>query len=126
VDEDTVTTVLCTGAADSRVLRTWGRTDRTRADPEAGMHHIYDRAANNIRVAAVTAAARGIVLPVTSVIVGCLGEKVRRRDEELAAAPRSPIPRCSVCNQELAAPFREAGAHPECVAARVPGSAAPA
>lgn len=114
IDEDTVTEVLCTGAADSRVLRTWGRTDRTRADPEAGMHHIPERATDNIRVAAISAALKGMVLPLTSVLIGTIGEKARVRDILLAEHPRAQAPRCSVCNQELAKPFREAGVHTEC------------
>jgi 3-hydroxyisobutyrate dehydrogenase-like beta-hydroxyacid dehydrogenase len=113
VEEDTVTEVLCTGAADSRVLRTWGRTDRTRADPESRLGRSMDPA-KDLRVAAVTAAAHGIVLPVTSTIVGCMAEKLRVRDKELASNSKPPIPRCTICNQELAKPFRSRGVHPEC------------
>jgi len=114
IDEETVTEVLCTGAADSRVLHTWGRTDRTRADPEAGSHHIPERASDNIRVAAISGAAKGLVLPLASVLIGTIGEKVRVRDAELARRGRVDAPRCSVCNQELAKPFRDAGVHTEC------------
>src|SRR5581483_9146550 len=81
IGEDTVTEILCTGAADSRVLRTWGRTDRTRAEQRGT--HFSDDVAKDVRNAAVTAARRGVVLPLASAIAGCLPDQVRARDERL-------------------------------------------
>lgn len=114
IDEDTATEVLCTGAgaADSRVLHTWGRTDRTRAE-QAGTHFSED-VAKDVRSATLTATRRGLVLPLSSTIAGCLPEKARVRDAQLAQAPRPPAPLCSICNQDLAAPFRPLGHHIEC------------
>jgi 3-hydroxyisobutyrate dehydrogenase-like beta-hydroxyacid dehydrogenase len=112
ITEDTVVEVLCTGAADSRVLHTWGRTDRTRAE-QAGTHFSED-VAKDVRSATLTATRRGLVLPISSAIVGCLPEKARVRDEQLAKAPRPLAPRCSICNQDLAGPFRGLGYHIEC------------
>jgi 3-hydroxyisobutyrate dehydrogenase len=41
---------------------------------------------------------------------------IERRDSYLDSLGDAyvPAPRCSVCTLELAAPFRDAGVHPEC------------
>lgn len=112
IDEDAAIEVLCTGAADNRVLHTWGRTDRTRAE-QAGTHFSED-VAKDVRSAAVTATRHGIMVPIASAIAGCLPDKTRARDKQLASSPRPPVPLCSICHQELAAPFRDLGHHTEC------------
>jgi 3-hydroxyisobutyrate dehydrogenase len=122
IDEDAVVDVLCTGAADSRVLRTWGRTDRARVE-QAGSHFIEDPE-KDVRSAVLAAAQHGLVLPVASTICGTLPDKFRERDSYVRQGHRAAIPRCSVCNQELGSPFRAAGAHPEC-ANPLPAQATP-
>src|SRR5205823_7804836 len=105
-----VTDVLSTGAADSRVLRTWGRTDRARVE-QAGSHFIDDPE-KDVRSAVLTAAQHGIVLSVASTICGTLPEKFRERDRYVSQVNGVATARCRVCNQELGSPFRVAGVHP--------------
>jgi 3-hydroxyisobutyrate dehydrogenase-like beta-hydroxyacid dehydrogenase len=112
IGEDEIVGVLCTGAADSRVLRTWGRTDRARVE-QAGSH-FTDDPEKDVRSAVVAAAQRGVMLPVASTIAGTLRDKFRERDIAVDQARARGAPRCTICNQELGFPFRVAAVHPEC------------
>ncbi|WP_176593969.1 NAD(P)-dependent oxidoreductase [Sphingobium sp. EM0848] len=116
ITEDAVTEFVSTGAGDSRGLRTWGRLDRARRSHTlAGTPEIYEIFAKDVRVAAKAAGARGVTLPVAAGIGMMIGQKFRERDKFLADNDMlGPIPTCRICGQELAAPFRAAGTHPEC------------
>jgi len=57
-----------------------------------------------------------VVLPIAAGIGAMMADKMKARDQFLEARGLIvPLPRCTVCNQELAAPYRKAGVHPECV-----------
>jgi 3-hydroxyisobutyrate dehydrogenase-like beta-hydroxyacid dehydrogenase len=116
ISEDAVTRFVTVSAGDSRGIRTWGRLDRIRRTHTlAGTPEIYEIFAKDVRSAAVAAGHRSLTLPVAAVIGELIGAKMAARDRLLEAQEAvSPLPRCAVCNQELAAPFREAGTHPEC------------
>lgn len=116
VSEDSVTEFVTTGAGDSRGLRTWGRIDRARRSHTlAGTPAIYEIFAKDVRTAAKAAGERGVTLPVAAGIGMMIGQKFRERDQYLADNDMlGPIPTCRICGQELAAPFRTAGLHPEC------------
>ena len=116
ISEDAATTFLPTTTADSRGLRTWGRFDRMRQTHTlAGTEGMYDIFSKDMKIAAAAAGQRGVVLPIVSAISAMVVEKARTRDRQLAARGSTPpVPRCPVCTFELAAPFREAGVHPEC------------
>ena len=124
ITEDSVTEFVTTGAGDSRGLRTWGRLDRARRSHTlAGTPAIYEIFAKDVRAAAKAAGDRGVTLPVTAGIGMMIGQKFRERDQFLADNDMlGPIPTCQICGQELAAPFRSAGVHPEC-SAMTPGHA---
>jgi 3-hydroxyisobutyrate dehydrogenase-like beta-hydroxyacid dehydrogenase len=116
ISEDAVTEFVSVGAGDSRNIRTWGRIDRARRSHTlAGTPAIYEIFSKDVRTAALAAGQRGVVLPVAAVIGAMMGEKMKARDQYLEARGLTgPLPRCTLCNQELAAPYRKAGVHPEC------------
>jgi 3-hydroxyisobutyrate dehydrogenase-like beta-hydroxyacid dehydrogenase len=119
ISEDAATSIITVSAGDSRGIRTWGRLDRIRTTHTlAGTPEIYEIFAKDVRCAAVAAGLRGVTLPLTAVIGDLIGPKMSARDGLLEARGDSaPIPRCAICNQELAFRYREGGRHPECVEA---------
>jgi len=113
--EDDVTTAVIASMGDNRGIRTWGRHDRKRAIRAAQGTDWSERMGRDLDEAAIAAGARGINLPVTAMIAEAMPSMLRRRDRELATrGPLEPIPLCRLCDQELAAAFRERGVHPEC------------
>jgi 3-hydroxyisobutyrate dehydrogenase len=119
LSEDAVTTVVVASQGDCRGIRTWGRLDRKRDDREEEGIERGGRMAHDLQEATRIAGLRGVTMPVTAVIAELLPSILRRRDRELSGRPASPpIPRCTGCGQELAAPFRTRGFHPECEDAR--------
>jgi 3-hydroxyisobutyrate dehydrogenase-like beta-hydroxyacid dehydrogenase len=116
ISEDAVTEFVAAGAGDSRSLRTWGRIDRNRRTHTlAGTEAIYDVFSKDVKTAALAAGQRGVILPITATIGASMADKMRKRDAYLEEhGMTGPIPRCQICGQELAAPFRKAGVHPEC------------
>ncbi len=116
ISEDAVTEFVATSAGDSRSLRTWGRIDRSRRSHTlAGTDAIYEIFSKDVKTAALAAGQRGVVLPITAMIGASMAEKMKNRDAFLKARGMTgPIPQCRICGQELAAPFRDAGVHPEC------------
>ena len=117
ISEDDVTEFVTQSAGDSRNIRTWGRMDRARRTHTlAGTAMLYEVFSKDVKTAAVAAGQRGVVLPIAASIGAMMGEKLKARDQYLEARRlTAPISRCSICNQELAAPYRDAGVHPECV-----------
>lgn len=118
ISEDAVTEFVSVGAGDSRNIRTWGRIDRARRSHTlAGTPAIYDIFSKDVRTAALAAGQRGVVLPIAAAIGAMMAEKMKARDQYLEARGLTgPMPRCAVCQQELVAPYRKAGVHPECAA----------
>jgi 3-hydroxyisobutyrate dehydrogenase len=116
ISEDDATRFMTVSAGDSRGIRTWGRLDRARRTHNlAGTPAIYDLQSKDVRNAAIAAGERGVTLPVTAGIGAMMSDKLRQRDEYLERSGRTQaLPRCSVCGQELAVPYRENGVHPEC------------
>jgi 3-hydroxyisobutyrate dehydrogenase-like beta-hydroxyacid dehydrogenase len=116
ISEDAVTKFVTVSAGDSRGIRTWGRMDRARRSHTlAGTPALYEVFSKDVKAAALAAGQRGVVLPIAASIGAMMGEKLKARDQRLEAGGlTAPIPRCSMCNQELAAPYRDAGVHPEC------------
>jgi 3-hydroxyisobutyrate dehydrogenase-like beta-hydroxyacid dehydrogenase len=115
IDEDTMTTAMIASPADSRTMRTWGRHDKRRAARAAKGVDWSERMNRDLQEAAIAGGLRGVTLSVTSVIADALPSLLRRRDRQLAARPpREPAPLCTECGQDLAPPYRESGAHPEC------------
>ena len=116
ITEDAVTRFVTASAGDSRNIRTWGRMDRARRSHTlAGTPALYEVFSKDVKAAALAAGQRGVVLPVAASIGAMMGEKLKARDQYLEARGlTAPIPRCSICNQELAVLYREAGVHPEC------------
>jgi hypothetical protein len=58
-----------------------------------------------------------VAMPLTDAAARTLPSRLEERDRRLALdANRQPVQRCSVCDFELASPFRAAGVHPECIA----------
>jgi 3-hydroxyisobutyrate dehydrogenase-like beta-hydroxyacid dehydrogenase len=116
MDEDAVTSLITTGWADSRHARAWGRQDRRRRERLAADAHAYSRMSRDLRNAVSAARVRDVEMPLTETAAGLLPALLRARDEDPRRwRPGAPAPRCSVCGIELAAPFRSAGAHPECL-----------
>jgi 3-hydroxyisobutyrate dehydrogenase len=118
ISEDAAIGFMTTSAADSRALRTWGRIDRSRrthtlaGSPDA----LYDIFSKDVRTAAQAAGEQGVVLPIAAVIGATMGQKYKERDAYLEAnGMTGPLLLCRICGQELGAPFRKAGAHPECL-----------
>ncbi len=126
ISEDAVTEFVTVSAGDSRNIRTWGRMDRARRSHTlAGTPALYEVFSKDVKAAALAAGQRGVVLPIAASIGAMMGEKLKARDQRLEArALTAPIPRCSMCNHELAAPYRDAGVHPEC-AFDPPGQSTP-
>jgi 3-hydroxyisobutyrate dehydrogenase-like beta-hydroxyacid dehydrogenase len=116
--EDTITTfVTPRSSGNSRGLRTWGRHDRARRERRAASVDWSERMGKDLYEAAIAAGLRGVTLPLTAAAAQMLPMKLRQRDREVDhRGPFHPGPRCSVCDYELAAPFRAAGVHPECAA----------
>jgi 3-hydroxyisobutyrate dehydrogenase len=115
LDEDTVTTMVTVSQGDSRGIRTWGRHDRKRRARMAEGTVWYERMGRDLEEAVIAGGAHGVIMPLTAVAAEALPHKLRQRDRDLEQRPPSPpIPRCTACDQELAAPFRAAGHHPEC------------
>jgi 3-hydroxyisobutyrate dehydrogenase len=115
VDEDTVATVVATSMGDNRGMRTWGRHDRKRAERAAQGVDWSERMGRDLQEAAIAAGQRDVLLPLTAITSEAMPSMLRRRDRELAKRPKAPpIPLCEFCGQELAAPFRLSGLHPEC------------
>ncbi|MGW7545948.1 NAD(P)-dependent oxidoreductase [Streptomyces sp. NPDC054770] len=116
ISEDDATRFLTVSAGDSKGIRTWGRLDRARRTHTlAGTPAVYDVPAKDVRNAAIAAGERGVTLPIAAGIGAMMTYKLRQRDEYLERSGLlQDLPRCSVCDQELAAPYRESGMHPEC------------
>lgn len=115
MSEDTITTVVSASQGDNRGIRTWGRHDRKRRARKAMGVDWSERMGRDLEEAAIAAGARGVTLALTATIAEALPTKLRQRDRELERRPpTAPVPLCGQCDQELAAPFRAAGIHPEC------------
>jgi 3-hydroxyisobutyrate dehydrogenase len=115
LDEEDITTAVIASMGDNRGIRTWGRHDRKRAIRAAQGTDWSERMGRDLEEAAIAAGAHGLTLPITAMIAEAMPTMLRRRDRELAVKPPSdPVPLCSVCDQDLAAAFRERGVHPEC------------
>lgn len=116
ISEDAVTEFIPLGTGDSRNIRTWGRIDRARRSHTlAGTPAIYDIFSKDVKSAAKAAGERGVVLPIAATIGAMMAEKMKVRDQYLEARGLTgPLPRCAICDQELAAPYRKTGVHPEC------------
>jgi len=117
ISEDAVTEFITLGTGDSRNIRTWGRIDRARRSHTlAGTPAIYEIFSKDVKAAAMAAGQRGVVLPIAAGIGAMMADKMKARDQFLEARGLIvPLPRCTVCNQELATPYRKAGVHPECM-----------
>ena len=117
ITEDAVTEFVGASAGDSRALRTWGRVDRARRGHTlAGTPALYDTFSKDVKEAAIAAGQRGVILPIAAAIGASMAEKMKSRDVYLEKhGLTGPIPQCRICGQELAAPYRKEGAHPECV-----------
>jgi 3-hydroxyisobutyrate dehydrogenase len=116
--EDTITTVVSVSQGDSRLIRQWPRIDISRQERrELGesFDELYDMQTKDVRMAAVAGGHRGVVMPMTQTAVTALGWSSVRRDHKIAVEGLPDVPRCSSCGLPLAAPFRVAGVHPECV-----------
>ena len=122
ISEDAVTEFVTVSAGDSRTIRAWGWRDRARLNHHlAGTDAIYDIFAKDVKTAALAAGLRGVVLPIAATIGALMAEQAKARDKYLLDnGLAGPLPQCTICGQELAKPFREAGMHPEC-ASDVPG-----
>jgi 3-hydroxyisobutyrate dehydrogenase-like beta-hydroxyacid dehydrogenase len=116
ISEDSVVEFVTVSAGDSRTLRTWGRIDRARRSHYLfGTPAIYEMFSKDVKNAAKAAGQRGVILPVAAIIGASMEEKMKVRDAFLEEHQMTaPLPRCGICGQELAAPFRQAGVHPEC------------
>lgn len=116
ISEEKATEFVTVSAGDSRVIHTWGRVDRSRrGHTQYGTPTLYDTFAKDVKTAALAAGARGISLPIAATIGAMMGEKMKARDKYLDGLGKTaPIPVCKLCGQELALPFRKAGAHLEC------------
>jgi len=115
VSEDMITQVVAFSQGDNRGIRTWGRHDRKRRERMAEGTVWYDRMGRDLYEASIAAGLKEVPLPLTAIIAQSLPSKLRERDRFLDSLPPSdPIPRCKVCDQELALAFRAEGTHPEC------------
>lgn len=123
IDEESATDFIVESAGDSRGIRTWGRLDRIRTTHTlAGTPEMYDFFAKDLRTAALAAAHRDLVLPATSMAAALIGPAMAARDRQRKPDDLRRIPRCAICDQELARPFRRDGVHPECRATPATGS----
>jgi 3-hydroxyisobutyrate dehydrogenase-like beta-hydroxyacid dehydrogenase len=119
LEEDTVATFVSTSSGDSRVMRTWGRMDRLRRERLAGTSvpewGVYERLSKDLRTAAIAGGRRSLLMPMTVAAASIMPVTARRRQMALEKRDATnALPLCSACGQELAAPFRDAGRHPEC------------
>lgn len=117
LSEDAMTQVVTSAQGDSRVMRTWGRMDRIRRErvQATGGDATHAYMAKDLMEAAIAGGQRHLVMPMASAAAVALPSKMAERDRGYDPAnPGPPIPRCVTCGQELAAPFRPAGMHPEC------------
>lgn len=116
ISEDDATRFLTVSAGDSRGIRTWGRYDRYRRSHNlAGTPAMYDLASKDVRNAAKAAGERGVTLPIAASIGAMMPDTLLQRDQFLERTGQiRDLPRCSVCGQELALPYRDSGVHPEC------------
>jgi 3-hydroxyisobutyrate dehydrogenase-like beta-hydroxyacid dehydrogenase len=116
ISEDSVVEFVTVSAGDSRTLRTWGRIDRARRSHYLfGTPAIYEMFSKDVKNAATAAGLRGVILPIVATIGASMEEKMKVRDAFVEEHDMTaPLPRCGICGQELAAPFRQAGVHPEC------------
>jgi 3-hydroxyisobutyrate dehydrogenase len=115
LDEDAVTSFVAVSWGDCRHIRTWGRMDRRRRERAAADAGAYVRMSRDLLNAVDAAKARGVEMPMVAAAAEILPNTLRERDQELdRRGPMTPPPRCTVCNIELAAPFRAAGTHPDC------------
>jgi 3-hydroxyisobutyrate dehydrogenase-like beta-hydroxyacid dehydrogenase len=115
LEEDAITTAVIASQGDNKGIRTWGRHDRKRAIRAAQGVDWSERMGRDLQEAAIAAGERDVLLSITAVISDAMPSMLRRRDRELSAAGGLPEAKfCSVCGQDLAAMFREAGIHPEC------------
>jgi 3-hydroxyisobutyrate dehydrogenase-like beta-hydroxyacid dehydrogenase len=115
MDEDVVTGLITHGWADSRHARAWGRQDRRRRERLRAGGHAYSRMSRDLSNAVSAGQVRDVEMPLTDAAAALLPALLRARDEDPARwRPGAPAPRCTVCGIELAAPFRQAGTHPEC------------
>ena len=116
LEEDTITEVVTLSGGDSRMIRTWGRQDRIRAErAHYETNALYDFLSKDVREAAVAGGERGLVLPLISTAGQLLPRLYAHRDKLLATRQPQDIPRCQVCNQELSVTYRARGVHPECI-----------
>jgi 3-hydroxyisobutyrate dehydrogenase-like beta-hydroxyacid dehydrogenase len=114
LSEDAMATAIISSQGDSKSIRAWGRMDRKRAIRAEEGDDGTVRPGRELREAALAASARGVTLGITSVISDAMASVLRQRDSELAGSTWSDVRLCSICGQDLAAPFRAAGTHPEC------------
>jgi 3-hydroxyisobutyrate dehydrogenase-like beta-hydroxyacid dehydrogenase len=116
ISEDAVTEFVTLGTGDSRNIRTWGRIDRARRGHTlAGTPALYEIFSKDVKSAALAAGQRGVVLPIAAAIGAMMAEQMKARDQYVEARGlTAPLPRCTICNHELASPYRKAGVHPEC------------
>lgn len=113
--EDAITTAVIASQGDCKGIRTWGRHDRKRAIRASQGVDWSERMGRDLAEASIAAGMRGVTLSITSVIADAMPSMLRRRDREIDAMPPRPAPKfCSVCGQDLAASFGDAGIHPEC------------
>jgi 3-hydroxyisobutyrate dehydrogenase-like beta-hydroxyacid dehydrogenase len=115
MDEDVVTGLITHGWADSRHARAWGRQDRRRRERLRADGHAYTRMSRDLGNAVRAGQVRDVEMPLTNAVAALLPALLRARDEDPSRwRPGAPAPRCAMCGIELAAPFRQAGTHPEC------------
>jgi 3-hydroxyisobutyrate dehydrogenase-like beta-hydroxyacid dehydrogenase len=116
MSEDAVIEFITLGTGDSRNIHTWGRIDRARRGHTlAGTPALYEVFSKDVKLAAVAAGQRGVMLPIAAAIGAMMAEKLKARDQYVEAhGLTAPLPRCTICNHELASPYRKAGVHPEC------------
>lgn len=109
--------VVSASQGDSRLIRTWGRMDRIRRErrEQRDAWEVYEQIGKDLRTAAKVAGAQEIIAPVTALAAAVLSTKLSERDRMLdERGADAAVPRCDRCGQELAAPFRAGGRHPEC------------
>jgi 3-hydroxyisobutyrate dehydrogenase-like beta-hydroxyacid dehydrogenase len=116
ISEEAVTEFVAAGTGDSRSIRTWGMRDRIRRTHHlGGTDGIYEIFSKDVKTAALAAGLRGVTLPIAATIGATMVEQAKARDKYLLEnGLTAPLPRCTICGQELALPFRKAGVHPEC------------
>ena len=116
ISEDKITELTAVGGGDSKTLRQWGRLDRVRKNhPQTGTPNVYQHFSRDATLAVLAARDRGVNLPITTKIGEVMAGQLEARDKLIdARGGIKPLPRCTICGQELAVPFRKAGIHPEC------------